>query len=55
MPGPKAMLSDGREVPQACVDALDEFERRWPGATFHYARAGIAAVVIAAYEKDKES
>lgn len=45
-------LSDGREIPKACVDALDEYEDVWPGATLPQARYGIAWAVIAAYKKE---
>lgn len=41
-------LADGRDVPRAAVDALGEFEKVWPGATFPMARAGIVAAVIEA-------
>lgn len=39
-------LADGRDVPKACVDALDALDERWPGATFPRARAAIAAAVL---------
>lgn len=39
-------LMNGRDVPKACVDALDEFEKVWPGATFPYARPAIVAAVL---------
>lgn len=45
-------LADGRNVPKACVDALDEYEITWPGATFPTARAGIVWAVLAAYSGD---
>lgn len=48
-------LANGREVPDACVTALEELEQRWPGATFHRARGAIALAVIDAYEKEKEN
>lgn len=44
-------LSDGRVVPTRCVQALHDFEKIWPGATFPTARAGIVAAVLAAYEE----
>ena len=44
-------LADGREVPSACTQALDNFDETiWPGATFPTARAAIAAAVIEAAE-----
>lgn len=53
MSGEMIQLADGRDVPKACVDALDAFEGVWPGATFHRARAAIVARVIEAYEADR--
>lgn len=43
-------LADGREVPAAAVAALDDLDRRWPGATFGPARPAIAAAVLEAVE-----
>lgn len=42
-------LINGRFVPQACIDALDNLE--WPGATKKEARPVIALAVIEAYLK----
>lgn len=47
-------LVDGRKVPVRCVKALDEFEKTWPGASFHRARAAIVAEVLKAYNKEKK-
>jgi hypothetical protein len=44
-------LADGRKVPKRCVDALDEYEATWPGASFAGARAALAWAVIAAYDE----
>lgn len=44
-------LANGTKVPKACVDALDEFERVWPGATFPTARAAIVAEVLKAAKR----
>jgi hypothetical protein len=44
-------LADGRKVPKRCVDALDEYENTWPGASFPNARTGLAWTVIAAYDE----
>lgn len=41
-------LMNGRDVPKVCVDALDEYEKIWPGATFPNARPGIVAAVLSA-------
>jgi hypothetical protein len=52
---PKVLLADGRWVPKKCLDALDELDKRWPGATFSGARAMIAAEVLASigyYDED---
>lgn len=45
-------LADGRDVPTRCVEALDRFEAKWPGATFKMARAGIVAAVLEAYKEE---
>lgn len=39
-------LAGGAEVPAYLVEALEEFETVWPGATFHNARPAIIAVVL---------
>lgn len=44
-------LASGDEVPKACVDALDAFEQKWPGASFHNARPALAVVVRKELEK----
>lgn len=43
-------LADGRSVPASAVAALDELERRWPGATLPQARPAIVAAVRAALD-----
>lgn len=48
-------LAGGDDVPKACVDALDEFEKTWPGATSPMARAGIVLAVLKAYQKEMKS
>lgn len=48
-------LADGREVLRICVDALDAFEKTWPGATFPMARAGIVAAVLEAFKNFENS
>jgi hypothetical protein len=45
-------LADGTNVPKACVDALEKFEHKWPGATFPMARAAIVREVLKAYKKE---
>lgn len=48
-------LANGVEVPLACVEALDKFDREvWAGATFPNARAAIAATVLTAYKEELE-
>ncbi|WP_156161665.1 hypothetical protein [Nocardia vulneris] len=44
-------LADGREVPAAAVRALDDLERKWPGASLAQARPAIVAAVLAAVAK----
>jgi hypothetical protein len=44
-------MMNGRSVPKACVDALDEFEQIWPGATWPTARMAIADRVLEAADK----
>ena len=39
-------LVDGRSVPLKAVQALDELEKIWPGATFPTARHAIVAAVM---------
>lgn len=49
-------LANGRDVPKVCVDALDEYEKIWPGATFAKARPGIVAAILDAigyFDKEK--
>ncbi len=45
-------LAGGGSAPKACVDAIDELETRWPGASFHGARAAIAVAVVKAYKAE---
>lgn len=44
-------LANGEEIPDACVQALEDLERRWPGATLPQARGAIVSVVLKAYHK----
>lgn len=44
-------LADGREVPVVAVDALNDLEQRWPGATLEQARPAIVAAVLEAVAK----
>lgn len=44
-------LANGTKVPKACVDALDEFDKVWPGASFPKARAAIVNMVLFTYAK----
>ena len=46
-------LADGTYVPDECVEALEELEKRWPGATLKQARGAIVATVLKAYAKKK--
>lgn len=39
-------LANGHRVPTKAVDALNEFENRWPGASFPGARPALALVVL---------
>lgn len=48
---PAVQLADGSWVPKLCVEALDDLNRRWPGAVLPQARAAISKVVILAYEE----
>lgn len=43
-------MPDGRAVPKGVVDAIDEYESTWPGATFPTARAAIAWQVLASVD-----
>lgn len=47
-------LADGRTVPRAAVDALDELDRSWPGATFPRARGAIAWTVLDAVREETD-
>lgn len=47
-------LADGRTVPRAAVDALDELDRSWPGATFPGARGAIAWTVLDAVREETD-
>lgn len=44
-------LMNGSDIPVDCVDAINLFELRWPGASFPNARAAIAGVVLEAAHK----
>jgi hypothetical protein len=41
-------------VPKLCVEALNEYENTWPGATLPQARLGVIIAVIESYEKFKK-
>lgn len=45
-------LANGKDIPAACVKALEEFDKAWPGATLPQARGGIVAAVLTAFEKE---
>jgi hypothetical protein len=47
-------MANGKSVPRVCVDALNDFEQTWPGATFHTARPAIVAVVLEALIKETD-
>lgn len=47
-------LADGRTVPRAAVDALDELDRTWPGATFPGARGAVAWTVLDAVREETD-
>jgi hypothetical protein len=55
MTGGFAHLADGTEVPREAVEALDAFERVWPGASFPGARPALANVVLSAVGRDDEA
>lgn len=40
-------LADGREVPASAVEALNQLEKKWPGATLEQARPAITAALLA--------
>ena len=44
-------LMNGKKIPVDCVDAMELFELRWPGASFPTARAALAGDVLAAAHK----
>lgn len=39
-------LAGGADVPKYLVEALENFETVWPGATFHNARPGIVSLLL---------
>jgi hypothetical protein len=39
-------LMNGKGVPKVCLDALEEFDMSWPGASFVNARPGLVAAVL---------
>lgn len=39
-------LANGKDVPKKAVDAMDELELIWPGASFVNARPALAWVVL---------
>ena len=41
-------LANGVEVPANLVKALDELEKKWPGATLECARPAIVAAILEA-------
>lgn len=44
-------LAGGWSVPKYLVEALEEFETVWPGATFHNARPAIVVVILTELQK----
>lgn len=42
-------LADGTEIPDEFVEALNELDKRWPGATLPQARGAIVSAVLSAY------
>lgn len=47
-------MQQGSDVPKVCVDALTEFEKTWPGASFPMARPKIVQIVLETYKKEVE-
>lgn len=45
-------MANGKSVPRVCVEALNDFEKTWPGATFPTARAAIISAVLEALIKE---
>lgn len=43
-------LAGGADVPRYLVEALNDFETVWPGATFHRARPAIVNEVLTALQ-----
>ena len=43
------VLANGARVPKSCVDALDDLDKLWPGATFSHARPAIVLAVLKQY------
>lgn len=41
-----SMMADGSYIPTIAIDALDELEERWPGATLEQARPAIVSAII---------
>ena len=39
-------LAGGADVPKYLVEALENFETVWPGATFHNARPAIVSLLL---------
>lgn len=47
----KIPLAGGDDVPVYLVEALNELEVHWPGATFHRARPAIVNAILQAQKK----
>lgn len=41
-----SMMADGSWIPTVAIDALNELEERWPGATLEQARPAIVSAII---------
>lgn len=47
-------LAGGGTVPKVAVNALDELDKKWPGASFPMARAAIVWAVLDAVTNDNK-
>jgi hypothetical protein len=45
-------MTDGSEIPDKCVKALDMLEREWPGSSLPQARPAIVARVLKAFKPE---
>lgn len=50
----KILLAGGGEVPTYLVEALEEFDKKWPGATLPQARPGIVDAILKAQKKHEK-